>query len=178
MKYLLLSAFITFFLTSCNFDERDEIQYDIYASVLDKQFGHFSPNSPYVIGINDTIKDFKDELGTLIYAVQNNDLFFKEYCEGDSSFKNFILGIKTIKTDREIMDLERLKTKTKIHINLDRLIKPEPWHHTLDLSKIVLNKSKDKAVLFITGSSSGSWLFVEFADQRWIVKHKILSWVI
>ena len=177
MKYLLLSVFITSVFTSCNYDRPDEIQYDIYSSVLDKEFGHFSPNSPYIIGINDTIKDFKDELGTLIYSVQNNDLFFKEYCQEDSSFKNFILAIKTIKTDKEIMDLEKLKSKTKIHINLNRLIKPEPWHHTINFSKIVFNKAKDKAILFITGSSSGSWLLVELTNKRWTVKHEILSWI-
>lgn len=178
MKYLLLLAFITSFLISCNSYRHDEIQYNIYSSVIEKEFGHFSPNSPYIIGINDTIKDFKDELGTLIYSVQNNDQFFKEYCQGDSSFKNFILAIKTIETDKEIMDIEKLKSKTKIHINLNRLIKPEPWHHTIEFSKIVFNKAKDKAILFKIGTSSGSWLLVELTDKKWIVKHKILSWVI
>ena len=86
MKHLLLTVFITSILTSCNYDRHEEIQYDIYSSVLDNKFGHFSSNIPYIIGINDTIKDFKDELGTLIYSVQNNDLFFKEFCQGDSSF--------------------------------------------------------------------------------------------
>ena len=178
MKHLLLSVCIISLLTSCNYDRHEEIEYNIYSSVLDKEFGHFSPNIPYIVGINDTIKDFKDELGTLIYSVQNNELFFKEYCQGDTSFKNFILAIKTIKTDKEIMDLEKLKAKTKIKINLDRLIKPEPWHHTIDFSKIVLNKNKDKAILFVTGSSSGSWVFVELINNRWTVKHEILSWII
>jgi hypothetical protein len=178
MKHLLLSVFIISLLTSCNYDRHEEIQYNIYSSVLDQEFGHFSPNISYIVGINDTIKDFKDELGTLIYSVQNNELFFKEYCQGDTSFKNFILAIKTKKTDKEIMDLEKLKAKTKIKINLDRLIKPEPWHHTIDFSKIVLNKNKDKAILFVTGSSSGSWVFVELINKRWTVKHEILSWII
>ena len=155
MKYLLLSVFTISLLTSCKYDSHEEIQYDIYSSVLDKKFGHFSPDIPYIVGINDTIKDFKDELGTLIYSVQNNELFFKEYCQGDTSFKNFILAIKTIKSDKEIIDLEKLKAKTQIKINLDKLIKPEPWHHTIDFSKIVFNEKKDKAILFVTGSSSG-----------------------
>ena len=177
MKYLLLSVLITSLLTSCNYGGHEEIQYDIYSSVLDKEFGHFSPDIPYIIGINDTIRDFKDELGTLIYSVQNNELFFKEYCQGDSSFKDFILAIKTIKIDKEIMDLEKLKAKTKININLDKLIKLEPWHHTMDFSKIVFNKNKDKAILFVTGSSSGSWVFVELTNKGWTVKHEILSWI-
>jgi len=175
MKYLLPSAFII--LTSCNYDTTKEIQYDIYSSVLDKEFGRISSDIPYIIGINDTIADFRDELGTLIYSVQKNALFFKEYCQGDSSFKNFILAIKTIKTDKEIMDLEKLKAKTKININLDRLIKAEPWHQTINLSKIVFNKNKDKAILFVTASSSGSWVFVELTNKRWTVKHEILSWI-
>jgi hypothetical protein len=178
MKHLLLSVFITSFFTSCNDDRHEKIQYDIYSSVLDKEFGQFPPNIPYVIGINDTIKDFKDELGTLIYSVQNNDLFFKEYCQGDSSFKSFILTIKTIKTDKEIMDVEKLKAKTRININLNKLIKPEPWHHAIIFSKIVFNKEKDKAILFITGDSSGSWFLVELIKKKWTVKHKILLWVI
>ena len=178
MKYFLISVFTISLLTSCNYERHEEIQYDIYSSVLDKQFVHFSPDISYIVGINDTIKDFKDELGTLIYSVQNNELFFKEYCKGDTSFKNFILAIKNIKTDKEIMDLEKLKTKTKIKINLDKLIKPEPWHHTIDFSKIVLNESKNKAILFVIGSSSGSWVFVELNNNRWTVKHEILSWII
>jgi hypothetical protein len=177
MNHLLLSAFITLVLTSCNNDRHDEIQYDIYSSVLDKEFGHFLPDRQYVICVNDTIKDFKDELVTLIYSVQNNNRFFKEYCEGDSSFKNFILAIKPIKTDKEIMDLEKLKPKTKIHINLDRLIKPEALHHTINFSKIVFNKGKDKAILFVIGNSSGSWVLVELINKKWTIRHNILSWV-
>ena len=76
------------------------------------------------------------------------------------------------------MDLEKLKAKTKININLDKLIEPEPWHHTIDFSKIVLNKNKDKAILFVTGSSSGSWFFVELTNKGWTVNHIILSWII
>ena len=76
------------------------------------------------------------------------------------------------------MDLEKLKSKSKINIILDKLIKAQPWHHTIDFSKIVLNKTKDKAILFIVGSSSGSWIFVEFTNKKWEVKHEILSWVI
>ena len=40
------------------------------------------------------------------------------------------------------------------------------------------NKTKDKAILFIGGTSSGSWVFVEFKNKKWEVKHEILSWVI
>ncbi len=173
----MLSVFIISLLTSCNYDSHEEIQYDIYSSVFDKEFGHFSPDIPYIVGINDTIKDFKDELGTLIYSGQNNELFFKEYCQGDTSFKNFILAIKTIKSDKEIIDLEKLKAKTQIKINLDKLIKPEPWHHTIDFSKNVFDEKKDKAILFVTGSSSGSWVFVELTNKKWTVKHEILSWI-
>jgi hypothetical protein len=176
MRYLLLSAFIISVLTSCNNDRPKEIQYDIYSSVLEKEFGHFLPDRRYIIGVNDTIKDFKDELVTLIYSVQNNNLFFKEYCEGDSSFKNFILGIKPINTDKEIMDLEKLKSKTKIHINLNRLIKPEALHHTINFSTIVFNKGKDKAILFVIGNSSGSWVLVELINRKWTIRHDILSW--
>jgi hypothetical protein len=146
--------------------------------VLDNEFGHFSSDIPYIIGINDTIKDFREELGTLIYAVQNNDLFFKEYCQGDSSFKDFILAIKTIRTDKEIMDVERLKGKTNININLDKLINPKPWHHTIDFSKVVFNKNRNKGILFVIGSSSGSWFFVELTKSGWKVKHEILSWIV
>ncbi|MEO6231269.1 MAG: hypothetical protein ABJB11_20120 [Ferruginibacter sp.] len=177
MKYLLLSFFIASLLTSCNYNGHKEIQYEVYSSVLDKEFRHLLPDIPYVIGINDTIKAFKDELGTLIYSVQNNDLFFKEYCQGDSSFKTFILSIKTINTNNEVMNLEKLKAKTKINIDLDKLIKPEPWHHTIKFSKIVFNKDKTKAILFITESSSGSWVFVELTNNGWSVRHEILSWI-
>jgi hypothetical protein len=144
--------------------------------VLDKEFGHFLPDRPYIIGVNDTTKDFENELGTLIYSVQSNNLFFKEYCEGDSSFKNFILAIKPIKTEKEIMDLEKLKSKTKIHINLNRLIKPEALHHTINFSNIVFNKGKDKAILFVVVNSSGSWLLVELINKKWTIRHDILSW--
>jgi hypothetical protein len=105
-------------------------------------------------------------LGTLIYSVQNNDLFFKDHCQGDSSFKNFILAVKTIKTGKEKMDLEKLKTRTKININLNKLIKPQPWHYTINFSKIVFNKVNDKAILFITDSSSGSWFLVESVNKK------------
>jgi hypothetical protein len=178
MRYLLLPFFITLLFTSCNYHKHKEIQYDIYASVIDKKFGHFSPGIPNIIGINDTIKDFKDGLEILIYSVQNNDLFFKEYCKGDASFKNFILGVKTIKTGKEVMNLEKLKARTKININLNKLIKREPWRHTINFSKIVFNKVKDKAILFITDSSSGSWFLVESVNKKWTVKHEMLSWVI
>jgi hypothetical protein len=177
MKYLLLSAFISSSLASCIYDRPEEIKYDIYSSVLDQEFGHFSPGILYIIGINDTIKDFKDELGILIYSVQNNDLFFKEYCRGDSSFKNFILAIKTVNTNKEIMDLEKLKAKTKININLNKLIKSKQWHHTINFSKIIFNKVKDKAILFITGDSSGSWFLVELICKKWTIKYEILFWV-
>lgn len=178
MKYLLLSVFITSLLPCCKYDKNEEIQYDVYASVIDNKFRHLSSGIPYIIAINDTIKDFKNELATLIYSVENNDLFFKEYCQGDSSFKKFILAIKTIKNDKGRMDLKKLKLKTEININLAKLIKLKPWNNTIDFSKIVLNKTKDKAILFIVDSSSGSWLFVELSNKKWTVKHEILSWII
>ena len=104
--------------------------------------------------------------------------FLKSSVKETLPFKSFILTIKTIKTDKEIMDLEKLKAKTKININLNKLIKPEQWHHTINFSKIVFNKVKDKAILFITGDSSGSWFLVELINKKWTVKHKILLWVI
>ena len=75
------------------------------------------------------------------------------------------------------MDLEKLKAKTQIKINLDKLIKPEACHHTIDFSKIVFNEKQDKAILFVTGSSSGSWVFIELTNKKWTVKHEILSWI-
>ncbi len=177
MKYLI-SVFILSSLAFCNVPSEEEIQYDIYSSVLLKEFGHFSSKLEHVVSINDTIKDFKNELEELIYAVQNNELFFKVYCKGDTSFKHFILAIKTINTDKEIVDIERLKTKTTIKINLSSLIIPESWHYKLYFSKIELNNKKDKAILFVAHQSSGSWVFVELKNNRWVVKHNIISWII
>ena len=176
MKYLLLlTVFITSLSPSCNYNRHEEIQYDIYSRVLEKKFGHFPQNVRWIIHINDSIRDFKEELETLIYSVQNNELFFKEYCNGDYSFKDFILAIKPVRTDNEIINLERFKERTKINITLDKLIKRELWHNTINFSKIVFNKNKDKAILFITGSSSGSWVFVELVNKKWVVQHEILS---
>ena len=104
--------------------------------------------------------------------------FLKSSVKETLPFNSFILTIKTIKTDKEIMDVEKLKAKTKININLNKLIKPEPWHYTINFSKIVFNKVNDKAILFITGDSSGSWFLVELINKKWIVKHKIILWVI
>ena len=174
---LLLSISITCLLPSCNYKTQEAIQYDIYSCVLAKEFGHFSKDIPYIIGINDTVQDFKEELETLIYSVQNNELFFKEYCQGDDSYRDFILAIKPINTDTVIMDLGKLKAKTTINITLDKLIKPQPWHHIINFSKIIFNKNKNKAILFVAGSSSGSWFFVELTNKNWTVKHEILSWI-
>ena len=177
MKYLLLSILITSILKCCNLNRNDENKYDIYSRVLDNQFGHIPQKASFIVGINDTIEDFRDELGTLIFSVENNNEFFKEYCKGDSSFKDFILVIKTIKTDKEIMNIQKLKVKTKININSNTLIKSEPWHNTINLSKIVFNNNNDKAILFVVGSSTGSWFFVQLINKKWIVKHQIVSWV-
>ena len=154
-----------------------DLKYDIYSSVIDEEFGHFKSNIPYTIGINDTIENFKEELGTLIYSVVNNDSFFISHCGGDTSFKNFILTIKTVDTSKEVMEIEKLKQRTKVNINLDKLIESENWHHKIDLSKIVLNKAKDKAILYITENSSGSWCFVQLINKKWTVTQKILTWV-
>ena len=177
MKYLLLSILITSILTFCNSNRNDEKKYDIYSSVLENQFGHIPQKASFIVGVNDTIEDFRDELGTLIFSVENNNDFFKEYCKGDSAFKDFILAIKTIKTDKENMNIDRLKAKTKIRINLNKLIKSEPWHLTINLSKIVFNDNNDRAILFVVGSSTGSWFFVQLVNKKWIVKHQIVSWV-
>ncbi len=178
MKYLLLSVFLVSLLSSCKYDSTKEIQYEIYSNILDKEFGHFPQEITFIVGVNDSVKDFKDELETLIYSIQNNNHFFKEYCQEDTAFKNFLLAIKTIDTQKEIMNLHKLRSKIKIKINLERLIKSESLHHTINFSKILFNKNQDKAILFVTKSSSGSWVFVELINKKWTVKHDILSWTI
>jgi hypothetical protein len=177
MKYFLPAVIIALLFASCTYKKHDNINYDIYASILDKEYGHFLLDSPYIIGVNDTIADFKNELAELIYGAKNYNLFFKETCMGDSSFKDFILSIKTIEINKEVMDIEKLKAKTKVRINLNKLIHQKKCVYTVWFSKVVLNKKRDKAILFINQGASGSLYFVELINQRWTVKYSVLSWI-
>lgn len=177
MKYLLLSASITIILASCNFGRENEIKYDVYSCVLETRFGYLSPDSGDVVLINDTIKDFENQMLELIGIVKNDDKFFTNCCEADSSFKPFILSIKKIRTDEEKMELEHLQSKTKLNINLNKQVNWQQNHHTINLSKVIFNTTKDKGIVFISDNSSGYWVFVGLSKNGWRVKHEIMHWL-
>ncbi len=176
MKYFLVLVFIASLLASCNYSRYKETEYDIYSSVLDKKFGHLTSNTLYTIGIDDTLRGFKNELETVIYSIQNNDQFFNEYCEGDSSFKKFLLNIKIINSDKEIVDFKKLISKTKIKVKINKLLKIEPLQDRIHFSKIILNSAKNKGALFISGNSSGTFILVELTNKGWAIKHEIQLW--
>ena len=114
---------------------------------------------------------------TLIDFVKDNDPFLTRNCNGDLSFKSFILSTGNIKTDEEFMELEKFKSRTKNNINLNKHIKIEQKRYILNFSKIIANKRKDKAILFVTDDSSGSWVLVELTQKGWTVKHEIPFWI-
>ncbi|WP_247232978.1 hypothetical protein [Telluribacter sp. SYSU D00476] len=175
-RILLLSVILLTF--ACSGDSLESIKYDVYKSVIDSNFGHLAEKYPSYIVVNDTLSDFKSDLGILIYSVQKNDKFFEECCEGDSSFKDFILGIKGINIKKELLKAEKIRPSSNFKVLPRSAVSQEEDHFSIYFSKIVFNKNYDKAILYVNKSSSGSLYFVEQINNKWYVKNKILMWII
>lgn len=166
-------------LLGCSLKRNEDLKYEIYSVAIDGYFSksRVSSDSVFIV-LNDSISDFKDYLGELIYSVKNNDYFFDEYFKGDTSFKNFILSIKTVDTRVVPLLPYKIKSKNKFIITTQNEFKtPDLPYSSIHFSNVVFNKKSDKAILFVTGGSSGSWYFLQLDNNGWFVANKIMSWV-
>ena len=179
MKRIILFIVIAF-LSSCTTKRSEDLKYKIYSTVIDNYFNKSKLTSDSIfIVLNDSIADFRNEMGELIYSVENNDSFFVEYCKGDTSFKSFILSVKSV--DSKVVPLlsDKIKSKPNFIIKTKREFKKIDLPYSyIHFSNVVFNKEFDKAILFVSGGGSGSWYFLRYNKDGWTIDNKIMSWVV
>lgn len=179
MKQIIFFASILLLL-GCKVKKDENLIFDVYSVVVDNSFSKSSiiPDSMFLV-LNDSISDFKNELGELIYAVENNSSFFDEYFHGDTSFKSFILGIRRVDIRVLPMKPDKIKsTRNFIITTTKKFNAASDFYSTLFLSNVVFNEQLDKAILFVSGNGSGSWVFLSLKQNVWIFENKITSWVV
>ncbi len=179
MKQIIFFASILF-LFGCEAKKNENLIFDVYSVVVDNSFSKSSTTSDSIfIVLNDSISDFKNELGELIYSVENNSSFFDEYFHGDTSFKSFILGIKRVDSRVLPMKPDKIKsTRNFIITTTKKFHAASELYSTLYLSNVVFNEQLDKAIMFVSGNSSGSWVFLSFKKHVWIFENRITLWLV
>lgn len=179
MKHIFLFIVVTI-LSGCSTKRNEDLKYKIYSVVIDNYFNKSKLTSDSVfIVLNDSIADFRNEMGELIYSVENNSSFFDEYFRGDTSFKSFILSVKTV--DSRVIPLlpEKIKSKPNFVIETKNEFKrPDLPYSFIHFSNVVFNKEFNKVILFVSGGGSGSWYFLRYNKDGWIIENTIMSWIV
>jgi hypothetical protein len=131
--------------------------------------------------LNDSTFDFKEDLGTVRYAIYKNKAFFKEYLTGDSTFKDVFVKSKSIRFEKERIQFGKIKTQYRYKIySVDNQSKPQNEVKLISvmLSKIYFNENQDRAILEVIGQSSSNIYCLIKTGKTWKVKSSILNWII
>lgn len=177
MKIFITVIILITLLIRCSTNSAEVDQYRIYSAIIDSEFSHLNLKKPtQLIIVNDTICDFIDELSVLEYSVEHNSSFSKEYLEGDTTFNDFILNIKKVNTNNEVMLFKKIKSAYNYRIETSSRNSMSKKGYYINFSKIVFNKARDRALLFITDMSSGSSYLMHREGKEWVVKHKVNSY--
>lgn len=175
----LILFIILVFLLSCSSKKNEDIKYQVYSAVIENYFQKSKLRVDSVfIALNDSIFDFANEMGILIYSVQNNSTFFDEYFKADTSFKSFILGVTKVDSKVVPFLIDKLNVSHNFVVTINKRFKtPDSPYIFIHFSNVVFSKEFDKAILFVSGGGSGSWYFLKHDKNSWHVVNIITSWV-
>jgi len=132
----------------------------------------------FYILINDTTIDCTVEMQELKDSVNNNKLFYKEYFNGDLSFKSFILNWRPISPTRKKISLEKLTPTFRYRLSH---IHPKNENDyilaSLNFSDVTFDSSKTKAIVYLI-DKGGFFYFLEKINNQWFIKNSIVTWTI
>ncbi len=149
--------------------------FKLFLKYKDSIKAYLKKKSLYVL-IKDSTIDINDEMPMLKYSVNNNKLFFKEYFNGDSSFKKMILKWKPLKFTKEKIISEKLKPTFQYSVINEISKNPNDLLiRAITLSNVVFDKSQTKAILYVV-DGSGILYFLEKIKSQWKIKETLVTW--
>ncbi len=132
----------------------------------------------FYILINDTTIDSTVEMQELKDSINNNKLFFKEYFNGDSNFKSFILNWRPLNSARKKIILEKLTPTFQYHLSHNHPKNENDYIlASLNFSDVTFDNSKTKAIVYLI-DKGGIFYFLEKIHDLWVIKGFIETWII
>lgn len=132
----------------------------------------------FYILVNDTTIGNTVEMQELKYSINNNMLFWKEYFNGDSSFKSFILNWRPISPTRKKISLEKLTSTFQYQLShIDPKNENDYILASLNFSDVIFDDSKTKAIVYLV-DGGGTFYFLAKINSQWFIKNNIVTWTI